>query len=81
LVLAKGQPTVFHAIDAVPPVVHRALPNISADELLGGCGNHRYRDDVLDHCRAWPGLEVNLRPGIDFGFASQFADHKTGESG
>jgi len=51
--LAKGQPTVVHAIDAVPPVVHRVLPNISADELLSGCGNHRYRDVTTNQCRSF----------------------------
>jgi hypothetical protein len=50
--LAKGQPTVFGA-DAVPAVVNRALPNISADELLSGCGNHRYRDVTTHQCRGF----------------------------
>ena len=55
--LAKGQPTPVHVIAAVAPVVPamvaRGLPNISADKLLKGCGNHRYRDATTQQCRSF----------------------------
>jgi hypothetical protein len=50
---AKGQPTSVHVIAAVPLVIPRALPNISPDEVLKGCGNHRYRDPTTHQCRSF----------------------------
>jgi hypothetical protein len=50
---AKGQPTPVHVIAAVPPVMPRALPDLSADKLLKGCGNHRYRDLTTQKCRSF----------------------------
>ena len=55
--LAKGAPTVVHAIAAVPPLIPRALPtalpDVSADKLLRGCGTHRYRDPTTQRCRSF----------------------------
>jgi hypothetical protein len=51
--LAKGQPTPVHVIAAVPPVIPRALPSVSADKLLRGCGTHRYRNPTTQQCRGF----------------------------
>jgi hypothetical protein len=51
--LAKGPPTPVHVIAAVPLVVPHALPNVSADKLIKGCGTHRYRDPTTQRCRSF----------------------------
>jgi hypothetical protein len=55
--LAKGAPVVAHAVAAVPLVVShvvpRALPDVSTDKLLRGCGTHRYRDPTTQQCRGF----------------------------
>lgn len=51
--IAKGQPTPVHVIAAVPPVIPRALPDISSDKFLRGCGTHRYRDRATQQCRGF----------------------------
>ena len=54
LASAKGgyvRPPPVHVIAAVPLVVPHSLPNISAHEVLGGCGSHRQRDPETQRCR------------------------------
>jgi hypothetical protein len=40
-----------HVITAIPLVMPDSLPNISSNDVFGGCGSHRQFDPQTQKCR------------------------------